>query len=111
LIKSDGLRKHVALTQKRNNKLFVRRCKQVTSICSESASKTVLKEILTGRCYSNPPVGGMEGFCPSVVRYLMGVLEGHLDEDIDAASFSAYFEGADFSPGDNGGMFWLRSSE
>jgi hypothetical protein len=66
-----------------------------------------LKEILTGRCYFQPP-GGIAGSCPSVVGNIMGVLEGSLDDDIDADSFSAYFDSADFTPGEKGGMFWLK---
>jgi hypothetical protein len=71
-----------------------------------------LKEILTGRCYYNPPTG-IAGSCPTVVDYIIGGLEGNVDKDITVSTFSSYFAGANFRPGapGNEGLFWLNGNQ
>lgn len=78
---------------------------------AEAMVNPFFKEILTGRCYTQPPTGHPDDIvhCPDIVASIVGVLDGNLDELIDAESFSTYMKIADFSAGDKGGIFWLRN--
>lgn len=69
-----------------------------------------LSEIVAGRCYYRPPNNSIES-CPTVTGYLLSALNANLDDNITPASYSDYFDNANFQPTDKGGLFWLKGDQ
>ena len=72
-----------------------------------SKESQFFKEILQGRCYDRPPSGHLDE-CPAIVASFVGVLESHLDADIQTEDFQPYLETADFSSPANRALIWPK---
>lgn len=65
------------------------------------------REIVTGRCYENPPNNQDASLCPFAVDSLVSVLDGRLEQDTTAESFFMYWTMANFdSPRDSALLVW-----